>query len=256
MNKVMTNLLNLPGVIVEDSLQTEETLILSVKLEKKTANCPRCGQISYRLHQNKRHLVKDLPMGTREVILRVNRRRFKCENCQKPFSETLDFVGIKKSFPHRYAQNITEQVIHSDIHNVAQNNRLTLEEVCSMVKTAAEKFMFVDVKNLYSLGIDEISLVKGQGKFIVVLVDLEIHKLLGLGSARTQLEIENVMRKWWEKVLSQIKEVSIDMTGNYKSLVKKLCPNASTTVDRFHVTKIIHEELNGARIDQKKPQNR
>ncbi|MEG5061974.1 transposase [Microcoleus sp. A2-C5] len=28
------------------------------------------------------------------------------------------------------------------------------------------------------------------------------------------------------------------MTGNYKSLVKKLCPNADVTVDRFHVTKM------------------
>jgi hypothetical protein len=27
----------------------------------------------------------------------------------------------------------------------------------------------------------------------------------------------------------------------YKSLVKKLCPNAEVTVDRFHVTKIVHE---------------
>jgi hypothetical protein len=27
----------------------------------------------------------------------------------------------------------------------------------------------------------------------------------------------------------------------YKSLVKKLCPNAKVTVDRFHVTKIVHE---------------
>ncbi|WP_407892979.1 transposase [Scytonema sp. NUACC26] len=32
----------------------------------------------------------------------------------------------------------------------------------------------------------------------------------------------------------------MDMTGNYKSLVKKLCPNAEVTVDRFHVTKMIH----------------
>ena len=44
----------------------------------------------------------------------------------------------------------------------------------------------------------------------------------------------------------------MDMTGNYKSLVKKLCPNAEVTVDRFHVTKIVHEELNPARIEQKK----
>jgi transposase len=69
----MTKLLNLPGVLVEDSQETEQILILSVRLENKTAVCPRCGHQSRRLHQNKRHLVKDLPMGSREVILRVKR---------------------------------------------------------------------------------------------------------------------------------------------------------------------------------------
>lgn len=42
------------------------------------------------------------------------------------------------------------------------------------------------------------------------------------------------------------------MTGNYKSLVDKICPNAVVTVDRFHITKIIHEELNQTRIAEKK----
>ena len=41
------------------------------------------------------------------------------------------------------------------------------------------------------------------------------------------------------------------MTGNYRSLIKKFCPNAEVKVDRFHVTKMIHQELNQARIDQK-----
>ncbi len=93
--------------------------------------------------------------------------------------------------------------------------------------------------------------VKGQGKFIVVLVDLETHKLLSLAPEIKQSEIEKVMLRWGDKVLSQIEEVSMDMSYNYKLLVNKLCPNASVTVDRFHVTKMIHEELNQARIDQK-----
>ena len=42
------------------------------------------------------------------------------------------------------------------------------------------------------------------------------------------------------------------MTGHYKSLVKKICPNADITVDRFHVTKMLHEEFNQARIAKKK----
>ena len=252
MKRLMTKMLNLPGVIVEDSLETEETIILSVRVKNQTSVCPRCGQTSHRLHQNKTHLVKDLPISNREVILKVNRRQFKCKVCKKPFSEILSFVENRKRFTQRYAKNITEQVINSDINNVAINNNLTAEQVESMVKTAAKSLMKVDIEKLRRLGIDEISLVKGQGKFMVVLVDLETHKLLGLASERKQSEIEKVMLKWGEKVLGRIEEVSMDMSYNYKALVNKLCPNASVTVDRFHVTKMIHSELNQARIDQKK----
>nr|WP_228060474.1 MULTISPECIES: transposase [unclassified Coleofasciculus] len=120
-------------------------------------------------------------------MLYVNRRRFKCENCQKPFSENLDFVGNKKPFTHRCAHAITKQVIHSDVINVAKNNKL-----------------------------------------------------------------KETMEEWGEAVLLQIEEVSMDMTGNYKSLVHKICPNAVVTVDRFHISKMVNEELNKARIDQKK----
>jgi transposase len=248
----MTSILNLPGVIVEDYKQTGETLILVIKSQKTTASCPVCSQSSHHLHQNYRDLVRDLPIGNREVMLRVNRRRFKCKNCRKPFNESLAFLEKKKNFTKRYAQSIAEQVVHSDINNVAKNNKLTEEEVWSMVKAVANKILPVDVKKLHKLGIDEISLVKGQGKFIVVLVDLSTHKLIGLVADRKQGTIEKKMLEWGEEVLNQIEEVSIDMTGNYKSLVKKLCPNADVTVDRFHVTKMIHEELNQARIEQKK----
>ncbi len=251
MNKLMTRILNLPGVIVEEIQETENILILFVKSTNKTAVCPRCGQTSHRLHQNKRHLVKDLPLGNREVLLYVNRRRFKCQNCLKPFSETLNFVGNKKNFTHRYGSDITQQVVHSDMKNVAHKNRLTVEEVESMVREVGQLMINIDLSNLRKLGIDEISLVKGQGKFIVVLVDLSSHKLIGLVSERKQSEIEKILKSWGEKVLSQIEEVSMDMTGNYKSLVKKICPNAEVTVDRFHVAKMIHDELNQARIAQK-----
>ena len=99
MKRLMTNILNLPGVIVENKKQIGETLIFAVKSENKTAVCPRCGQASHRLHQNQGIMVRDLAITDQEVILRVNRRRFKCENCQKPFSETLDFVKKRKFSP-------------------------------------------------------------------------------------------------------------------------------------------------------------
>ena len=217
MNKLMINILNLPGVIVEDYKQTGETLILVIKSQKTTANCPVCRQSSHHLHQNYRYLVRDLPIGNREVMLRVNRRRFKCKNCRKPFNESLAFVEKKKNFTKRSAQSIAEQVVHSDINNVAKNNKLTEEEVWSMVKTVANQILPVDVKYLQKLGIDEMSLVKGQGMFIVVLVDLKTPKLIGLVADRKQAAIEKKMLEWGEEVLNHREEVSMDMTGNYKS---------------------------------------
>jgi transposase len=256
MKRVLTELLNLPEVVVESSVQEGGTLILSVTKKTKSAVCPQCGKQSHHLHQNQKYLIKDLPMGDKEVLLNINRRRFKCKKCRKTFNEELEFVGVRRKYTHRYAENIVKQLINSDISNVAKNNRLSDEEVYSMLEDIAKNLLPINVSNLKRLGIDEISLVKGQGKFIVVLVDIDSGKLIGLVKERKQIEIENVMTKWGEKVLEQIEEVSIDMTGNYKNLVDKICPNAVVTVDRFHVTKIIHvdalraasrrEELNQA----------
>lgn len=39
----------------------------------------------------------------------------------------------------------------------------------------------------------------------------------------------------------------MDLCGNYKGLVTKVLPNADITVDRFHVMKLVNEELDEAR---------
>ena len=131
-------------------------------------------------------------------MLRVNRRKFKYKNCRKPFNKSLAFLEKKKKFTKRYAQSIAEQVIPSDINNVAKNNKLTEEEVWSMVKNVANQILPIDVKYLQKLGRNEITLVKRQRKFIVVLVDLKTHKLIGLVAGRKQAVIEKKMLEWGE----------------------------------------------------------
>ncbi|ELS49179.1 hypothetical protein C789_1028 [Microcystis aeruginosa FACHB-905 = DIANCHI905] len=51
------------------------------------------------------------------MYLQVNRRQFKCGNCQKPFSEELDFVAKKRTYTKRLAENILEQLKEGDILN-------------------------------------------------------------------------------------------------------------------------------------------
>jgi transposase len=61
-----------------------------------------------------------------------------------------------------------------------------------------------------------------------------------------------VLEGWGEVVLSQIVEVSIDLSGNYKGLVNKLLPEAVVVADRFHVMKIVNQDLDTARKTSRK----
>lgn len=111
------------------------------------------------------------------------------------------------------------------------------------------------MSQLRRLGMDEISLRKGQGDYIVVLVDLDKNELVDLVESRKHKDIKEVLKSWGDGVLSQIKEVSIDLSGNYRGLVKKVLPNADIVADRFHVMKLVNEELNRARNAEKKAVN-
>lgn len=247
MQPLLTQLLNLAGIEVEDYTDCGGQLILEVEARTTQATCPRCQQISCHLHQNHWYLARDLSISGRTVFLKVNRRQFKCRTCNKPFSETLDFIAPRRKQTNRFAQFIVQQVLHSDIHNVALQNDLTDEEVWSMVQYISKKKLQIDLRKLKRLGIDEIALRKGQGNYIVVLVDLDRRVPMGFAPSRQQADIRKVLNAWGEVVLNQIIEVSIDLCGNYKSLVHQLLPNAAIVADRFHVMKIVNEDLDTSR---------
>ena len=139
MQPLLTQLLNLESIAVEDYRDLGEEIVLEVAAILDWANCPRCGQKSYNVHQNHFHLVRDLSLSNRQVLLKLNRRQFKCHTCKKPFSEVLDFMGERRRYTDRFAEMIVKQVSHSNTHSVAQNHDLTDDEVWSMVEYVSKK---------------------------------------------------------------------------------------------------------------------
>jgi transposase len=243
MQPLLTKLLNLPGIEVENYTECANQLILEAEATSTQATCPRCGQISSNLHQNHWYFVRDLSISGKTVLLKLNRRQFKCFNCGKPFSEIFDFIDLRRKQTDRFAESVVQQVLHSDTHNVALQNNLTDAEVWSIVKYVSQKKLPIDLSSLKRLGIDEIALRKGQGDYIVVLVDLDGRVPIGFAPSRKQEDVRKVIETWGGAVLEQIVEVSIDLCKNYKSLVNQLLPNADVVADRFHVMKIVNKDL-------------
>jgi len=101
-------------------------LIIEIEAEVKYCTCPSCGQITNSIHQNHWRMIQDLPPSTNTGLLKINRRQFKCQNCQKVFSEHLKFVDKNRGYTKRLALDIVEQVFNSN------REHLTLEETSNI----------------------------------------------------------------------------------------------------------------------------
>ncbi len=245
-------ILNLPDMKVLDFQEIEgEEIILTTEKGVNHSICPSCGQITHSIHQNHWRMIHDLPWSKKPVLLKINRRQFKCHKCKKVFSENLDFVDKSKGYTKRLATDIVQQVLNSNIRSVAERNDLSDEEVESMLKKQGSQILNINLSQVKKLGIDEIALVKGQGNYLAVIVDLESHKPIEIVQSRRIEDIREVLVSWGVEVLNKIEEVSIYLWSPYKKLVEELMPNANVTADRFHVMKQVNDELDTMRKIEK-----
>jgi len=246
-------ILNLPEMKVLDFQELVGAgIIITIEKAVNHSTCPGCGQTTYSIHQNHWRMIHDLSWGEKPVLLKINRRQFKCNKCKKVFSEKLNFVDKSKGYTKRLAIDIVQQVLNSNIHSVAERNDLSDEEVESMLKGQVSQILNINLNQVKRLGIDEIALVKGQGNYLAVLVDLDTRKPIEIVKSRRIEELREVLINWGFQVLKQIIEVSIDLWSPYKTLVEELMPNANVTADRFHVMKQVNDELDTMRKSEKK----
>jgi transposase len=246
-------ILNLPDMKVLDCQEIEGIgIVITIEKSVNYCSCPTCGGITKSIHQNHWRTIHDLPWSEKTVLLKINRRQFKCHKCNKVFSEKLDFVEKNKAYTKRLAVDIVQQVLDSNIHSVAGRNDLSDEEVESMLKGQVSPILNINLNQVRRLGIDEIALVKGQGNYLAVLVDLDTHKPIEIVKSRRTEEIREVLIGWGFQVLEKIEEVSIDLWAPYKKLVEELMHNANINADIFHVMKQVNDELDAMRKAEKR----
>ncbi len=250
---IFEQIINLPEFTVKNYRFIDGFgLVLIIEKKEKKAICPHCGKKSDKLHQNYRYLVRDLPMMEHDVYLRVNRRQFKCSHCQKPFTEHFHSIKKTRTYTERLAEKIITEVLESDVQNVARRNGLSDQEIETILKEKFAELKTDKPRQLKKLGIDEIAWVKGQKNYCAVLVDLETRKPVDILEKRTKECLRKCCESWGTEVLENIEEVSIDLWSASKNLVQELMPNAEVVADRFHVMKLVNDELDAERKSVKR----
>lgn len=97
------------------------------------------------------------------------------------------------------------------------------------------------------VALDEIAMRKGHKDFVTVVGDIERGELLEVINSHRSDKIIEVLKQQPIEVRAQVEEVSIDMWGGFPKVIAQVFPNAVLVYDRFHVMKLVNQELNKLR---------
>lgn len=229
-------------VKVISSLEKKQRIFLMEKVSEFEV-CPKCASKADTIYDHVNVTIRDTPLRSKNVILKIRKRRFLCKKCKKVFREPVQ--GIFKGF------RTTQRYRHHVMWNCTQFSNLKRVAVvtgCSewLVYKCHYEQLELETRKFQSewpttVGIDEHSFQRkyGRKEFATVFVDYNNRKVreVILGRAPADiLESENILKI---RSRERVKNVVIDLSSGFKLAATTLFPNAIITADKFHVIKLI-----------------
>jgi transposase len=125
---------------------------------------------------------------------------------------------------------------------------LTYERVEGIFFRAISREIEANKGRIYKkIGIDEISMKKGRGQYIVIISDLSRGCVIGILQERSKIKVKEWFQNLSHKQRRKIRWVAIDMWDGYFYAVREEIPQAKIVIDRFHVQKAFGEQIDKAR---------
>lgn len=223
---------------------------IGIKAKKVSSDevCPKCAKLSNRIHSKRRVRIKDEPIRNKAVVLFIDKRRFYCEHCKKPFTEPIP--GIKKGA--RSTQRLRAGVCWAaerfmNLKQVEKNYRCSAKYVYQSFYRQLELKRRRDHQYEFPrrLCFDEHSLRKKKYQpvdFVTMVVDEEHKKLFEVIDGK---DVETLKKGLITKPgRERVQVVGMDMSTVYKSFVQEFFESAKIVVDRFHVQRLFTKLVN------------
>jgi len=240
-------LLQLEDIIVTNIEPVQNEMHIYLRMEQKLHHCPSCGCLTSKVHDYRTQLVKDVSICGYDTILHIRKRRHVCPCCGKRFYENISFLPKYHRFTNRVFMQVFEQLNSCrSIKDIAKDNNMsppTAAKVTDLIEHTASELPRV-------LSIDEFKGNAEGERFQCILADPETHKILDILPTRKHEEIYDYLGNFRNH--KDVKVIVMDMTGGYKSLMKRLFPDAAIVIDKYHYVRQIGFAIEKVRIEEQK----
>jgi transposase len=252
-NEYITRLINLQGVVFENiDIQQDEVRIL-VESPCKLEVCPHCLHLTTTIVDVQPKVYKDLDIFDRSCFIEIDLRRFECTNCRKTFTQNLSFTDSHRRYTKRFEEAVYKHHRESTGSGTGRKFGISDKTATDIYHRAAKiKQESATYETTLEIGIDEISMLKGHGDFVLVITDITNKRVLDVLPDKKKETLETYIRGWEDGFKAGIESVSIDMWGGYRSVAESLLPNAVVVTDRFHVMQKLNDALDTCRKQEMK----
>lgn len=217
--------------VLEDEI---DALVIEVADTRSVVRCPACGFKTTKVHETRRVVVQDLPLG-RPTTLVWLQRRFECTNCGQRHTE--DHPEIDGKVTRRFARQLVRDAKCMTIRELSRRHRLSWHFIMALVRDWAAT---VGARRRESrcrvLLVDETSL-RRRHRYVTVLLNGDTGEVLGMVRHRDQAALSGFLVAQGHRWCRGVKVVVSDGSESYKTAIEAHLGHATHVLDRFHVAR-------------------
>ena len=227
--------------IVKQEWLADGTIRVEVIATTTQASCPYCHMQCVKVHDTRPRKKRDRALRDHQVEVILLKRRFRCFQCRKAFTEADTACGWRRKTTARLREEIGKLACTQPVAHVSSALGVGPRFVQECFQTVAlqeleGKGLHLDEQQPLAtpqyLGIDEYARRKGH-RYDTILCDVEARQVLEVSAGRKQEEVVALLERLSSP--DAVKAVSMDMSASFRPAVQLCLPKAQIVVDHFHV---------------------
>jgi len=241
----ITILLGLKDYKVGEVVGGEDRVVVKTSAKGKEKRCPYCGSAKLYGHGvcKPREVLHTWSNG-RRVYLELHRRRWKCCDCNRTFTEGRELLRCRSRLTRQAEVEALWQLRDRNFSQVKRELGVGYGTLRRLLEREIdeEALGFIQDEDEIYLGIDEHSF--RHQDLVHTVTEVKQRKMLGI------LRDDRIvtLKKFLSKIpKDKVREVCIDMNESLRKASEAVFPSAKVVVDPFHVIADSNRRMDEAR---------
>lgn len=225
------------------SKRFKEGYLWEVEKLNSDSPCLRCGSVNTIKAGRCTTTVREEPIRSVPLRVKIHKHRRYCKDCKKTFTEPVEGIWPRRRSTQRFRTAVAKACGRSkDLATVSLYHKVShgfvykvcFEQLEIKLREHKQRFKWPEV-----IGLDEHFFRRKNGvtEFVSVFTDLKRKMMFEMAHGKDRASLELQLKEIPGQ--ENVKVVVIDMSSTYRSFAKKFFPNAKIVADKFHALRLI-----------------